>query len=68
VPQAFNLKRFLIPEVRHEYAVVKITILPRSLVLNQDLQDFEDFLKLGVVWESARRSIRVIFPSSNLFN
>jgi GxxExxY protein len=42
-PQAFNLKRFLIPKVRHEYAVVKITILPRSLVLNQDLQDFEDF-------------------------
>jgi hypothetical protein len=28
----------------------RICFLTYSLVLNQDLQDFEDFLVLGVVW------------------
>jgi hypothetical protein len=30
------------------------------LVLNQDLQDFEDFLVLGVVWDDACRSIKLM--------
>jgi hypothetical protein len=33
-------------------------VLPCSLVLNQDLQDFEDFLALGVGWYGACRSIK----------
>jgi hypothetical protein len=28
-------------------------------VLNQDFQDFEDYLVLGVVWDGARSSIQL---------
>jgi hypothetical protein len=28
------------------------------MVLNQDFQDFEDYLVLGVVWDGARISIK----------
>jgi hypothetical protein len=35
-------------------------------VLNQDFQDFEDFLVLGAVWEGACRSIKLMKISAIL--
>jgi hypothetical protein len=63
VPQAFNLKRFLIPNVRHEFGMVKTSISHCSLVLNQDLQDFQDFLNralFGRVRAAAYESFSII--------
>ena len=44
----------------------RICILSCNMVLNQDLQDFEDFLVLGVGWEGARRSIKLMKISAFL--
>jgi sRNA-binding regulator protein Hfq len=35
-----------------------LVFLSCGLVLNQDLQDFEDYLVLGVVWDGARSSMK----------
>jgi len=35
-----------------------LVFLSCGLVLNQDFQDFEDFLVLGVVWDGARSSMK----------
>jgi hypothetical protein len=37
------------------------------MVLNQDFQDFEDFLALGVVWDDMCRSIKLMKISAFLF-
>jgi hypothetical protein len=37
------------------------------MVLNQDLQDLEDFYKRGVGWNGACRSMRIIFYQPFLY-
>jgi hypothetical protein len=54
-----GFRGFFIPYPLSILLIKKVlVILSCGLVLNQDLQDFEDYLVLGVVWDGARSSMK----------